>query len=233
MNLQILELRDGENSREYAYRLLRKNIMTLTLAPGTVIKENELSNILNMSRTPIHEAVSALKSEWLVEVVPQSGTKVTLIDKALMKEGYNARILLESNMLSEGAGKLSRSEAQQLLSCLDEQEAVCNELAQDPDTFIRLDDEMHRLIYKFCGRSRTWHAIKGLVSHYDRARYIDAMSGHTNTAKLVAAHREFYNILLMGLPSGLDPIQKMRDHLSAFRGEFWDDIKDYQQYFSL
>ncbi|MEG0339412.1 MAG: GntR family transcriptional regulator, partial [Oscillospiraceae bacterium] len=84
MNLTYFVPNQNENSRAFAYRLLRNNIMTLKLVPGTVIKEGELSRQLNMSRTPIHEAITALKDEWLVEVVPQSGTKVTLIDKSLL-----------------------------------------------------------------------------------------------------------------------------------------------------
>ena len=43
---------EGENNREYAYRVLRQNIITLQFAPGQTLSEAELSEKLEMSRTP-------------------------------------------------------------------------------------------------------------------------------------------------------------------------------------
>ena len=48
--------RMDENNRAYAYRMLRKNIMTLQLQPGCQLSEAELCEQLAMSRTPVHEA---------------------------------------------------------------------------------------------------------------------------------------------------------------------------------
>ena len=67
--------RMDENNRAYAYRMLRKNIMTLQLQPGCQLSEAELCEQLAMSRTPVHEALMMLKSEWLVEVLPQQGNQ--------------------------------------------------------------------------------------------------------------------------------------------------------------
>ena len=55
--------RMDENNRAYAYRMLRKNIMTLQLQPGCQLSEAELCEQLAMSRTPVHEALMMLKSE--------------------------------------------------------------------------------------------------------------------------------------------------------------------------
>ena len=49
--------RMDENNRAYAYRMLRKNIMTLQLQPGCQLSEAELCEQLAMSRTPVHEAL--------------------------------------------------------------------------------------------------------------------------------------------------------------------------------
>ena len=70
--------RMDENNRAYAYRMLRKNIMTLQLQPGCQLSEAELCEQLAMSRTPVHEALMMLKSEWLVDVVPLSWPKPAL-----------------------------------------------------------------------------------------------------------------------------------------------------------
>ena len=55
--------RMDENNRAYAYRMLRKNIMTLQLQPGCQLSEAELCEQLAMSRTPVHEALMMLKPQ--------------------------------------------------------------------------------------------------------------------------------------------------------------------------
>ena len=80
--------RMDENNRAYAYRMLRKNIMTLQLQPGCQLSEAELCEQLAMSRTPVHEALMMLKSEWLVDVLPQRGSIVSKISVPYLNEGF-------------------------------------------------------------------------------------------------------------------------------------------------
>lgn len=233
MELYITPQENNENNREYAYRLLRSNIMTLQLPPGSSLNEDKLSDQLQMSRTPIHEAITILKEEWLVEVLPQRGTKVTLIDPALMKEGFFARLQLESSLLKDAAGTLDNSQLKQLLQILNKQEEASRNTLGQIDTFIRLDDEMHRMMYTFGGRPFTWKATRGLVSHYDRARYLDALSGNTNYEQVLAQHREFCDYMLMGIPGEVDIQQKIAAHLTSFRDNSLSTIEKYQSYFAL
>ena len=78
--MTILPRKPTENNKEYSYRVLYYNIMTMKLPPGTSITENEVAEQLNISRTPVHEALTMLKVEYLVDIVPQSGSSVTLIN---------------------------------------------------------------------------------------------------------------------------------------------------------
>ena len=100
MKLRISERRKKENNREYAYRVLRDNIMTMQLLPGETLNEAELAEIFHVSRTPVHEAVIMLKEEMLVEVYPQSGSKVSYININTLKEGYFMRSVLEPEILA-------------------------------------------------------------------------------------------------------------------------------------
>ena len=49
-----------ESARDFALRVLKENIISLELKPGTVISENELATELGISRTPIREAIIEL-----------------------------------------------------------------------------------------------------------------------------------------------------------------------------
>ena len=70
------EKKHKETGKEYAYRVLKDNIMSLELKPGELLSESELSEKLNISRTPIREVIMRLKGEHLIEVKPQAGTYV-------------------------------------------------------------------------------------------------------------------------------------------------------------
>ena len=77
-------------------RVLRMNIMTFRLKPGEPLSEIEIAKLFQMSRTPVHEAITTLHNDWLIEIFPQRGTQVSRIDPALVKEGYSTRLRLES-----------------------------------------------------------------------------------------------------------------------------------------
>lgn len=231
IELEIFEREEGENNREYSHRLLRSNIMTLRLQPGTIIKEGEISEILGMSRTPVHEAITTLKEEWLIEVAPQSGTKVSLINPALMREGYGVRLLLESALLEEYAGKLTREQSTALLTQLKSQEKIIKNLHSNPDLSIRLDDEFHHMLYQFSGREHTWQALKGLVSHYDRARYLHAIMGQVDANKILKEHREIYGYMLMGLPPQMNAKDVLSEHMGYFGDKLYSLTESYEDYF--
>lgn len=50
----------GKTNADFVYKVLKRNILELKLLPGSEIKEQELSLIFNMSRTPIREALLLL-----------------------------------------------------------------------------------------------------------------------------------------------------------------------------
>lgn len=106
--------RMDENNRAYAYRMLRKNIMTLQLQPGCQLSEAELCEQLAMSRTPVHEALMMLKSEWLVDVLPQRGSIVSKISVPYLNEGFAMRRILEPALLRGLAGKLTKGTAERI-----------------------------------------------------------------------------------------------------------------------
>ena len=76
----IDEVRPSRSEADEARQKLEEMIVTLELKPGTVWSETELSERLKIGRTPVREALKRLEAEYLVEIVPRSGAKVTDID---------------------------------------------------------------------------------------------------------------------------------------------------------
>ena len=97
--LELREKEPHETVREYAYRVLYQNIMTLKLPPGTAMSEQELSGILKVSRTPVREAFIRLAQSGLLEVLPQRGTFVSKIHTEQLAEFRFFRVTLERGIM--------------------------------------------------------------------------------------------------------------------------------------
>ena len=67
----------GASMAERAYLELRDRIVSLRIPPGALVREEEVMRDLDMSRTPIREALLRLAQEKLVVVIPRRGTFVT------------------------------------------------------------------------------------------------------------------------------------------------------------
>jgi len=76
----VLQSASVRSQGERAYLLIRDQIVTLKLAPGSVIEEARLRQELELGRTPIREALQRLAHENLVSFVPHRGTFVSDIN---------------------------------------------------------------------------------------------------------------------------------------------------------
>lgn len=232
MQIELPKRKEKETNREYAYRALRYNIMVLKLLPGTTLNEGKLSEIFNISRTPIHEAIIQLKSEHLVEVYPQSGSRVSLIDMSILKEGLFLRSVVEPVILKQIAGNINLEMLAPLKENLDMQKSIL--LEENPiDIFFKLDDKFHQIIYNIANKSKTWYSIKSITTHYDRVRYIDAILNNTHLEFIYRQHKKMYNLILIGFTSDFNLDEFYENHLGIFRNNFEKLLEENSDYFLI
>ncbi|MTI66522.1 MAG: GntR family transcriptional regulator [Firmicutes bacterium] len=77
------------------YKEIENRIVKLKYEPGELIKEKELINEFNVSRTPIREALLKLSEKGLVKMIPRVGTYVSQIDIKNIKYAYETKKYLE------------------------------------------------------------------------------------------------------------------------------------------
>lgn len=97
----ITAQRQGETVRDYACRIIKENIVTMELKPGSLVSETELAKELGVSRTPVREALIQLGKNGMVETFPQRGTKVSLIDTDSVNESRFYRLVIEKALVQE------------------------------------------------------------------------------------------------------------------------------------
>src|SRR5688500_9643608 len=130
---------------ERAYVELRDRIVTLRLAPGTVLREDELMREMAIGRTPLREAVKRLALENLVAVQPRRGTFVSDVDAADIVNISEVRAELEGYAAQLAALRMdaaARAAATELLAEAAEVEELS--LPEESDRLMRLDERIHR-----------------------------------------------------------------------------------------
>lgn len=132
---------------EQAYQYIKRKIVSLELAPGSVIDEGSFREELGIGRTPIREALIRLSSERLVEIVPRQGTFVADVSLLDLQRIFEVRYLLEGFAARLAATRTSN----EIVSRMEETLAAfyagdANEL--DHETLVEIDEGFHRLIYE-------------------------------------------------------------------------------------
>src|ERR1700735_4578935 len=114
--------RDPPGSRELladrAYAELRDRIVTLGIAPGAPIDEDQLGSELGIGRTPVREAIKRLALENLVTVFPRRGTFASEINITDLADISDVRTQLEGHAALRAAQRITparRAEVEELL----------------------------------------------------------------------------------------------------------------------
>lgn len=233
-DLTILPRGTKENNREYTYRLLRYNIMTLVLPPGTALNENEIADQLSISRTPVHEALTLLKNDYLVEILPQSGTFVSRISMRNVREGLFMRNTIEPAIFRQLAGNISETYLMQMAQNLEATQAAL--VSDDNDSvsrYIRLDDKFHKIAYQAAGKPLLWTATKTVCSHFQRIRYQEFLVAQIDIRHIYAEHRKLYEYLLYGGSSYFNLEEFYERHLSYFKTYLPELLEAHPEYFVL
>ncbi|WP_010677335.1 GntR family transcriptional regulator [Bacillus timonensis] len=185
---------DRGTRREFVYSYLYEKIIDLSLKPGTPVSESEIGAVLSVSRTPIREALMQLAKEDLIDVKPQIGTFVSLIDPKQIEESRFMRKAVELAVIREATKNLTSETLYKLEKCLTLQEIALRE--ENPKEFLAYDDEFHELIYKGLGMDRIWQGINQLNGQYKRVRMLRLIT--TKASEWIAIldeHRAIFHAL--------------------------------------
>ncbi|MCI1821642.1 MAG: GntR family transcriptional regulator [Megasphaera sp.] len=225
--LEMLEQKTNESVREYAYRVIFENIMSLHLVPGTAISEKEISDRLSISRTPVREAFIRLAQAGLLEILPQRGTYISKIDTAQIAEFRFLRVTLERAVMELACRSFPESYLKRLEACLADQEHVLQKF--DASRFYELDNEMHCIIFSGCAKPSIWQLLQNANINYIRARVLNVSAAQTEMQLLYEQHRLIMrSIVGHDVSAGIDIITK---HVNKVIGDVDALKKQYPEYF--
>jgi len=150
------------------YDLVRSAIVALDMPPGMAINEKKICEELQISRTPLREAILQLHAENLVDVRPNSGTFVAPIDLRFVLEGQLVRDALEMKVVRFAARRVDKPFMARLDLNMHQQRTLAAE--RDYDQFYEQDEAMHQLICEHGASLRIWRLVTGAKAQLDRVR---------------------------------------------------------------
>jgi DNA-binding GntR family transcriptional regulator len=195
-----------KSSRRAVYEELRRRVVTLQLAPGAPLSENELAADLGTSRTPVRESLILLSQEGLVRVFPKVGSFVSRVDPARVADAQFLREAVELASLDDIPDEPDPSQVAALWENLAHQQHADD----DPDAFFSLDEDFHLGLLRLAGHENTWPTVVAAKGHLDRARRL-GLSENPSMKVFRDQHTDVLKALLSGNRS--DARNLMRAHL--------------------
>ena len=160
----------NRTASETVYDILHRNIINLNLVPGTLMSEKEISEKMEVSRTPVREAFIKLSNQALVTVVPQKGSFVSKISLSRVKEERFLRESLETSVIEEIILNEENFSLEDQYKNLEKQKKALDE--GNTTLFIDLDDQFHASLFELAHRPMCYDVIYNFSSHYRRVRYL-------------------------------------------------------------
>ena len=228
--LSIPPKEPGENGRKYAYRVLYNGIMSLDFPPGMLLVDAELSQALQISRTPIREAIVSLVESKLVEVYPQRSSCVSRLNLDAIEEGVFLRYNIERAILREAIRNADGNDLSLMRQNIEQQKS--NLESGNLDRYMELDNAFHKLLYLAAGKPWTWSTVMRIVTHHDRVRRLQVRLGTDQLWPAHEEHRQLFHAVMTRSEANMDDF--LYEHLTAgYRRALPELMQKYPDYFAI
>lgn len=178
------------------HALLRKLIVEVKLLPGRALSEKEIATLLQVSKTPVREAIIRLAEEGFVTVVPQGGTYISPIDVQRYMEACFIRFKLEEGAVIEATKRHSIEDIARLKTCISRQRTAAED-EQFTDFFL-LDEEFHRTIFAAARLPGAWSVVNQAKGEMDRMRHLKRVFAVRRTEKVIEEHEAIVGAIESG-----------------------------------
>jgi DNA-binding GntR family transcriptional regulator len=198
--------------RDRAYDTIKHQIITCAFRPGEYINELQLSALLKIGRTPVHQALDRLMVEGMVEVIPRKGVIVKpvslnevlqIIEVRLINEPFGARLAAE---------KASDADLADIADVLDRAKHWVS--VRNVEKMMLLDREFHLLIARAAKNEVLIELLRNLHERSLRFWFI-SLNAPTQHETVQKEHSAIFAAIRRSDPNNAEAA--MRQHIESFR----------------
>ena len=205
-----------EKLSDQVYAVLKKMIANYRFQPGARLNIESIARELEVSRTPVWEAVRRLEQEGLVENIPNRGVFMSSLTAEKALDLYAVREVLEGMAARLAATRIDESSLEKMAKFILRQREVIGK--QDILAYSKLDFEFHAIVYDACGNE--W--LKELLETIKNKMRPLTLHMQPDFSKLIDHHAELVRAL-----RGRDPEkagEAFRRHNQYMMAQIREDV---------
>jgi DNA-binding GntR family transcriptional regulator len=187
------------------YDIIKEKILLCEYEPGQLVSEKEIVEELEISRTPVREALNILNGQGLLKVIPKKGVQIAPLSIKRIKEIYDIRMLLEPFAVKLAIRNLGPDDIEKLIK-LDEKLSKEYEAEAVSEVF-KTGMDVHMYVAYLSGNEVVYELIKQLRREsyrgyvYYLKRYLGKRPNRENKETeihLAKIHNKFIKALIEG-----------------------------------
>jgi DNA-binding GntR family transcriptional regulator len=180
-----LTLKDHLSLSDRILTIIERAILTGSIKPGERLIETELARNLEISKSPVREALKRLEGEGIVQLVPRKGYFVRDIDRKSIEDFFDVMFILEPTSALLSLKKKSETVCSEIDEILDNMDRCLRK--KDYESYRALNDQFHGLFYsltenewiiKISRMLRKQAYILRSLSLYTKDRFLSSIEEH-------------------------------------------------------
>ncbi|MBV6273425.1 GntR family transcriptional regulator [Alcaligenaceae bacterium CGII-47] len=207
---------DAGNAADHAYHVIEARIVQIKYPPNYLLSEQQLSKELEISRTPIREALRRLADDKLIQILPRKGAFVTNIEIKQYLHLLDLRHQIERFAAVRAAKRRTEKQSQRMQELVIELRAGI--MAPDQAVFVYADKAYKDLIVEATGNPFISGVIAPMHAHSRRFWYYHRSRWSQNEAqKAINCHLKVMEAVAAGDEASADQaVQDLFEYLEGF-----------------
>lgn len=228
MPLSPRSLQKNKPLQQQAYQALRNAILSGELSPGQRLVETQLAQQLEVSRTPIREAIRLLQHENLATIDLTGVMRVATISVNDAVQLYDCRIALEQLSVTGACQNATASQLKELERIVEQAETLANSKTTQLTSFrlLDLDYRFHRLLAESSGNSWLVSLLDGVFDKMQLLR-IQTTKNNPNVLEIRAEHQRIYEFVRSRNSEAA--VKAIVEHLVASKKRVSQELQHLQQ----
>jgi GntR family transcriptional regulator, rspAB operon transcriptional repressor len=193
---------------EVVYETIRDAIVNRTIPPGARVTESGLATELNVSKTPVREALLKLREIGLIEPHGARGGRIVLPSPIAVRNAYEVRLALESFAAQTAAVRRDERSREEIETAA--RTCLARAQAGDLEGFKALDGEFHRAVVDATGNPRLASMVADTTALVTALRRRDVPRAQASVA-CAQAHIRISDAIALG--DGATASAEMAEHV--------------------
>ena len=176
------------------YAVLEREIIDLTLRPGSSLSENPLCTRFGAPRSLIRVVLQKLQENGLVKIVPYKGTTVTRLNRRIVDELIYERTAVEARVLRDFTPRCTPEQRALIRRRVDAYTALARADAPDFNRLYEADRILHETWFAAMDKMYLWRTLQNAHADYSRFRMLDTMTSG-GLDEVIADHQTLLNAI--------------------------------------